>query len=138
MSRSCQLSDHNAYTPASLEEISAGRTDDFDETTCRLVVGGGREIGVRRSGGEFFAYENRCLHQGGPVCEGLLVNLVEEVVGEGGELLERRFAKDEVHLVCPWHAFEYDLRTGELVTDRRRKLTGYEVVVRDGEVFVRV
>lgn len=138
------MSDHNPYTRAgptlgaALVEISAGRASDFEDSTCRLVVAGGREIGVRARGGEFFAYENRCVHQGGPVCEGLLVSLVEQVVGEGGESLERRFSDEEVHLVCPWHAFEYDLRTGELVTDRRRRLRRYDVVVRDGEVFVRV
>ncbi len=26
---------------------------------------------------------------------------------------------DEVHFVCPWHGYEYDLKTGECVGDRR-------------------
>jgi nitrite reductase/ring-hydroxylating ferredoxin subunit len=111
---------------------------EFEDGVCRLVVAGGCEIGIRAHGGELFAYENRCLHQGGPVCEGLLVNLVEHVVDGGGEIVERRFAENEVHLVCPWHAYEYDLRTGELVTDRRRKLRRFDVIVRDGEVLVDV
>jgi nitrite reductase (NADH) small subunit len=121
-----------------MSEFHAGRASEFDEGSCRLLVAGGSEIGVRLYRGEFFAYENRCLHQGGPVCEGLIVARVEEVVGADGERVEQRFSETEIHLVCPWHAFEYDLHTGELVSDRRRRLPRYEVVVRDGEVYVRV
>ena len=119
-------------------EIHAGSISDFDEQTCRLVRAGGREIGVRTRGGEFFAYENVCLHQGGPVCEGVIVGRVEEVVGPGGESLERRFSEESINLVCSWHGFEYDLRSGALVTDPRRRLRRYEIVVRDAEVYVRV
>lgn len=53
-------------------EVHAGSISDFDEQTCRLVSADGREIGIRTRAGEFFAYENVCLHQGGPVCEGVL------------------------------------------------------------------
>ncbi len=117
-------------------EIFVGKASDFDAGTCRLVAAGGREIGVRTHGGQFFAYENRCLHQGGPVCEGLIVNRVEEVVGSGGELVEQRFSEAHVHLVCPWHGFEYDLRTGVLAADPQRRLRSYEVVRRGDEVYV--
>jgi nitrite reductase/ring-hydroxylating ferredoxin subunit len=119
-----------------MAEIYAGPSAGFDERRCRLVSAGGREVGIRLHEGVYVAYENRCLHQGGPVCEGLVVGLVEESVGPGGESTGRSFSTDEVHLVCPWHAFEYDLSTGELVTDRRRKLRRYEVVVRDEELFL--
>ncbi|HEX4520610.1 MAG TPA: Rieske 2Fe-2S domain-containing protein [Gaiellaceae bacterium] len=119
-------------------EIHAGSISDFDVATCRLVSAGGREIGIRTRDGEFFAYENVCLHQGGPVCEGVTVGRVEEIVGPGGESVEQRFSEESINLVCPWHGFEYDLRTGALVTDPTRRLRRYEVVVRDSEVYVRV
>ena len=120
-----------------MTDLHAGNVSEFHEGACRLISAGGREIGIRSWGGELFAYENRCLHQGGPVCEGVIVGQVEEVIGEGGELSERRFDDSFPHLVCPWHAFEYDLRTGELIADRTRALRRYEVVVRDGEVYLR-
>ena len=42
----------------------------------------------------------------------------------------------DVHFVCPWHGYEYHLTTGECVGDRRLKLRSYQVVERNGEVFV--
>jgi nitrite reductase/ring-hydroxylating ferredoxin subunit len=117
-------------------EVNAGTAVGFEEGTCRLVTVDGREVGIRLHGGDFYAYENRCLHQGGPVCEGIVVGSVEEDITAGGESLGQRFADDAPHLVCPWHAFEYDLRSGELVTDRSRKLRRYEVVQRGEELFV--
>jgi hypothetical protein len=43
---------------------------------------------------------------------------------------------DEVHFVCPWHAYEYELRTGECVGDRRLRLKRFEVVRRGDDIFV--
>ncbi len=117
-------------------EVHAGSATGFAEGTCRLVTVDGREVGLRVHDGAFYAYENRCLHQGGPVCEGIVVGRVEEEIDAEGATLGQRFVDDAPHLVCPWHAFEYDLRTGELVTDRSRKLRRYEVVQRGEELYV--
>ena len=35
-----------------------------------------------------------------------------------------------MHFVCPWHGYEYDLKTGECVGDRKLKLRKFEVVKR--------
>ena len=39
-------------------------------------------------------------------------------------------------VTCPWHGWQYDVRTGENEFDRAIKLETYEVVVEDGEVKV--
>ena len=117
-------------------EIHAGNVSDFDEGTCRLVSAEGREVGIRMYGGEFYAYENTCLHQGGPVCEGVVVGRVEEFVGPGGEIVGHRFSEESINLVCPWHGFEYDLRTGALITDPSKRLRRYEVERRGDEVYL--
>ena len=41
-----------------------------------------------------------------------------------------------VHFACPWHGYEYDLKTGECVGDRKLKLRKYNVVKRGDEIFV--
>ena len=48
-----------------------------------------------------------------------------------------RFSETEPHIVCPWHGWEYDLRTGRCAADPRFALRRYEVVCREGEVYVR-
>ena len=73
----------------------------------KLLRVAGREIGVFNVGGTFRALLNRCPHQGGPLCHGTLVGLVEaEAAGE------YRFSRAGEMLKCPWHGWEFDLATG--------------------------
>ena len=47
-----------------------------------------------------------------------------------------RFNHDEMHIVCPWHGWEYDLETGEMVADRKFRLRKYDVEEREDGVYV--
>jgi len=109
---------------------------DLAEGCGVLVHAGGVEVGVFRVGGRVVAYENRCAHQGGPVCIGEIMGRYEEVLGPDGSLRGERFAQDDLHIVCPWHGWEYDLATGRCHADRRFGLRPYPVHVRDGQVYV--
>jgi nitrite reductase (NADH) small subunit len=102
-----------------------------------LVVAGGVEVGVFRVGGRVVAYENRCAHQGGPVCIGEIMGRYEEVLGPDGTTVDERFA-DVLHLVCPWHGWEYDLATGRCHADRRFSLRKLPVEIRAGRVLLRL
>lgn len=115
-----------------------GRRADLDDATRVLIDVDGREIGVIRRDDQFFAFENRCVHQGGPVCEGVLVGRVDEDVDAEGRLLGGRFSTEEIHLVCPWHGFEFDLATGACVGDRRLRLRRFDVIEDGEEVYVHV
>jgi 3-phenylpropionate/trans-cinnamate dioxygenase ferredoxin subunit len=85
-----------------------GPAIDLPPGTRKLVEIAGRSIGVFNVGGEFFALRNRCPHQGGPLCEGRLAGLVESD-GPG----DLRYSRPGEILRCPWHAWEYDIRTGQ-------------------------
>ena len=94
------------------------------------------EIGVFEHRGELFAYENVCRHQGGPVCEGTVLGKVEAILGDDKVQLGERFSEESIHLICPWHGWEYDLRTGACATDPTVAIRKYEVYERDGELYV--
>jgi nitrite reductase/ring-hydroxylating ferredoxin subunit len=79
----------------------------------RLVVDVGEvAIGIFRVDGKLYAYLNKCAHQGGPVCQGKIVPRVTEVIDDLGESHGFAFDEANLHIVCPWHGFEYDIRTG--------------------------
>ncbi len=63
--------------------------------------------------GQFYAYANMCLHQGGPACEGLIMHQVEDVIGPDKTWVGQKFSEERVNFVCPWHGYEYDIKTGE-------------------------
>jgi nitrite reductase/ring-hydroxylating ferredoxin subunit len=117
-------------------EHLVAESSDFDEGDRVIIEVNGTEIGVFRHGDGFVAYENRCLHQGGPACEGVLIGKVEAVMAEDKTISGERFSETQIHFVCPWHGWEYDLSTGEAVADRRLKLRRFDVVERDNQVYV--
>lgn len=116
------------YLVANITELADGRR--------RIVAPDAGPIGVFVHDGTIYAYRNVCPHQGGPVCEGRLIARVEEEVGEFGRLGPGRYSDKVTHLVCPWHGMEFDVATGQSWSDRRLRLRRYEVVEREGQVYV--
>lgn len=114
----------------------AGKEHEYRDGSRKVIRDGETEIGIFRVGGEFYAYENVCLHQGGPVCEGMILGRVETVLGEDRSVVEERFSEEKIHIICPWHGWEYDIATGECAADRRLRLRKYEIVRRGDEVYV--
>ncbi len=118
-----------------MAEWLVGKASDIKEGDRKIVTAGKREIGIFHKGGAFFAYSNTCLHQGGPACEGMLINNVVDVIDKD-RLYQGQTYGDEMHFVCPWHGYEYDLKTGECIGDRKLKLRKYDVVKRGEEIYV--
>jgi nitrite reductase/ring-hydroxylating ferredoxin subunit len=119
-----------------MAEKLVGKISEFKDGDRRIVFLGDVEIGVFREGGAFYAYSNTCLHQGGPACEGLVIAKVEERIMPDQTSRGLYFSEDELHFVCPWHGYEYDIKTGEFVGDRRQKLRKYQVVQKGDDVYV--
>ena len=119
-----------------MAEWLVGKASDIKEGDRKIVTAGKREIGIFHKGGAFYAYSNTCLHQGGPACEGLTIAKVEERLRPDKTSEGLFFSDTEMHFVCPWHGYEYDLKTGECIGDRKLKLRKYDVVKRGEEIYV--
>ena len=97
-----------------------------------LVKVNGREIGIFNVEGEYFAVGNRCPHEGASLCRGRIVGLVE--AEEPGSY---RFSRKGELLRCPWHGWEFDLRTGKSWCEPdRTKVRSYELKVESGGALV--
>ena len=102
-----------------------GTIDEIPPGERKLVTLGGREIGVFNVHGEFYALRNRCPHQGGALCKGRVSGFVTARVP--GEYEYTR--KGEI-LRCPWHGWEYDIKTGQSWVDPSSvRVRSYEVEV---------
>ncbi len=87
---------------------------------------------IRARDGNLYALTAKCLHQGGPLESGVLyehmtpANEVGEYVpDEGCEVLK-----------CPWHGYEYDIRTGCVVADPTRRLQQFSVREEGDDIVV--
>lgn len=94
----------------------------------KIVEVAGRSLGVFNIDGEIFALRNRCPHQGGPLCTGRLSGFLQASIP--GEYVYSR--PGEV-LRCPWHGWEFDVRTGQSWFDpARTRVRSYEASVMPG------
>ena len=98
----------------------------------KLVRIGERAVVVFNVKGEFFALNNRCPHKGGSLCHGRLTGLVQS--SEPGHYTYSR--RGEI-IRCPWHSWEFDIRTGKSWCDPQRlRVRQYAVSVEPGAALV--
>lgn len=83
--------------------------------SVRQVDSGGRAFAVVHLDGEFFVLDNACAHVGGPLGHGNLV---------------------KGHVICPWHAWAFDCRTGCVDGATGIGVKTYPVTLTDGELFI--
>jgi nitrite reductase/ring-hydroxylating ferredoxin subunit len=105
----------------------------------RLVVDvGDATVGIFRVGGRLFAYENSCPHMGGPVCQGLVIPAVRELLDERQASRGYAFDESEMRIVCPWHGYEFAIETGAHPAKPSIRLTPVPVDEQDGQIYVEV
>jgi len=121
-----------------MAEVLVCKDGEIADGGVRVITAGEVEIGVIRQGGKYYAYRNHCPHQGGPACEGLRMPQVKELIDDNGVYHGKTFDHDDMHIVCPWHGYEFHLADGVHVSDKRLRLQKFKVIERDGEVYVAV
>ena len=121
-----------------MQEVFVARLEEIPEKGKRVVEYKGKEIGVFRIGDEVFAWENRCAHQGGPVCQGRLFPKVLQILGEYQTTEQMRYCEEDLHIVCPWHGYEYNVKTGRNAGHPNLRLRPVDVFVRDKDIYVRL
>jgi nitrite reductase (NADH) small subunit len=119
-----------------MNEYRAGKLDALKESGRLLVKCGEAEIGIFAIDGALYAWHNECPHRGGPVCQGRTFKRVVEPVEDDGTVRTLDYHADNINLVCPWHGYEYNIKTGEHPGHTPLKLRSAGVNVRDGEIYV--
>ncbi|MDA0710202.1 MAG: Rieske 2Fe-2S domain-containing protein [bacterium] len=101
------------------------RVDEIPVGARKIVELEGRSIGVFHVKDSFYALRNRCPHQGGPLCEGQVSGFATAEV-PGAYVYTRQ---GEI-LRCPWHGWEFDVKTGQSWFDPQKvRVKSYEVHV---------
>lgn len=119
-----------------MQTVRVGRIEDFEDPGKKVISVDDMEIGVFRLGRDFYAWRNICPHQGGPVCQGRLFNLVLDNIDDQKKSHGRLYDEDRLNIVCPWHGLEFDIRTGRHPGNPEMALQGVEVHVQADEVHV--
>jgi len=119
-----------------MRSYPVGRVEEFAEGSRKVVSCDGTEIGVFKIGGELVAWYNQCSHRHGPVCQGRIYQRVIEPVDAEQRTRMLAFDENDIHIVCPWHGYEFNLRTGQHPGSAMHRLRPAKLEVVDGEVHV--
>ena len=95
--------------------MTVARAADIPANSARMVVVGSREIAIFHVDDGFYALDNTCPHQGGPLAEGYI---------EGRTV------------TCPWHAWTFKLDDGKMTLGDFACVDAFDVRVEDGAVKV--
>ena len=121
-----------------MREVNIGAATDFEDPGKKIIGFESFEVGVFKLGGEFYAYLNHCPHMGGPACQGKMIAKVEEIIADDRTTKGQMFSKSKMHIVCPWHGFEFDIRTGRHPGNPKARLRPIKVAVSGGDVILTV
>ena len=99
------------------EFVKVANLSDLGPGSSMTVEANGKAVALFNVEGAVYALDNTCLHRGGPLGEGFLEGDV---------------------VACPWHMWEYNVRTGEKVGDPSLKVATYPVEVEGNDVKVQL
>lgn len=97
--------------------VPVGKVSALPPDSVMEVLVGHHPYAVCNVGGEIHAIDGVCLHRGGPLGQGQI---------HGGSV------------VCPYHMWEFDCRTGAYDYDPSKRVATFEVKVEGDEIFLLV
>jgi 3-phenylpropionate/trans-cinnamate dioxygenase ferredoxin component len=101
-------------------DLTVGPVEELPPGEVKIVRAGELAIGVYNLNGEYYAIEDRCSHDDGPLAEG-------------------DFDVEEAVAVCPRHGARFDIKTGRALSlPAYQPVEAFEVFVEDGLIKVKV
>ena len=99
--------------------VKVAKTNEIKPGQARLIDTRGRQIALFINiDGDYYAIDDTCTHQGGPLSDG-------EIVGS--------------HVTCPWHGATFDIRTGQVLgPPAAESVVQYGVRVTEGGILIEV
>jgi NAD(P)H-dependent nitrite reductase small subunit len=97
--------------------IKVAELSDIPPGSAKVVEVQNVAVALFNLEGQIYALDNMCQHAGGPLGEGKI--------------------KDDI-VICPWHGYRYQIKTGRYVKNPDMSVACYPVKVEDGKIAVSV
>lgn len=121
-----------------MRDVVVAKASSFEDPGRKVFDVDGTEVGIFKLGGEFYAWENRCPHLDGPACQGKILPCATEAVNDDKTSRGREFSKTQMNIVCPWHGFEFDIRTGRHPVNQAVRLRAVKMRLEGDDVVVSI
>ena len=106
---------------------------DLQPGQKKIVEVDGKQVGLFNVEGHYYALHNRCPHMAGALCEGpisgtsLPTDDFQFEYGREGELVR-----------CGWHGWEFEIKSGKCLVDKRLRARRYQVSEESGHLFLHI
>lgn len=111
-----QAERHTATAAKDGAWVKVGPPSDMIEGRAKItLLANGDRIAVFLLDGKLLAIANACAHQNGPLGEGKILDCL---------------------VTCPWHGFQYDVRSGQSPAPYTEKVPTYRIRIHNGVVEV--
>ena len=98
--------------------VKVADTKDISPSQMKEVQVDGESVCIANVDGKYYAINNICTHEGGPLADGTL---------------------DGYEVECPWHKSKFDVRTGEVTSPPANEPEpAYEVKIEDNNILVKI
>jgi len=97
--------------------VKVAEQADINEGSSKIIEINNRQIALFKVDGKICAIDNICLHQGGPLGEGMLNGRV---------------------VTCPWHSWQFDITTGRNIQDQAICVDTFDVRLENNDVFLNI
>ncbi len=98
--------------------IFATKVSELPDQSATCVEVEGKQFALFNLGGEFYAMDDDCTHEGGPLSDGLIL----------GEEVE-----------CPWHGAHFNIKSGKVTLDPATDDVGcYNVRVTGDDIEIEI
>ena len=94
---------------------SVAKKADIPVGSGKTVQIDGTPVAVFNVDGNFYVVDNTCVHQGGPLGEGTLDGSV---------------------VTCPWHGWQYDVKTGVNTSNPQAKVKSYPIKIEGDDILI--
>ena len=85
--------------------------------TGKAVELEGQSVAVFNLDGKIYALQNHCMHRGGPLADGYI---------------------EDSRVTCPWHAWQFDVKTGECETMKGSKQKTFKTKIDKDQIYVKI
>ncbi|WP_168119599.1 Rieske (2Fe-2S) protein [Paenibacillus sp. HB172176] len=108
-------------------------TEEIPEGTFKMIQIQEKSIGLYNVKGDYYAVNNYCPHQGAELCKGIVCGTTLE-----SQVYEFIYGREQEILRCPWHGWEFDLRTGKSLFSEKVRVRSFPVSVENGQISITI
>ena len=108
-----------------------GTLEDYPPGSKKCIEIEGKSIGIFNINGQLYALRNVCPHQGAPLCEGSITPWMT-----ASRPYQFEYEREGEIIRCPWHQWEFDIKTGCMIVDPKLRTKTYDVTVESYDISV--